>query len=178
MDYDYVFVQASTDGQHWTILNTPSGTASNPNGNSYGWGYTGQSNGWIQETVDLSQFAGQIVSVRFEYLTDPGVNGEGFLVDEISIPAINYFTDFETDDNSWQATGFARIANTIPQTFRLGLITQTTSGTKVQTIPLSADQSADILLTIGESEAEDVVMVVTGTTRFTRIIAQFQFSIH
>ena len=74
-DFDYVYVEASTDGQQWTILNTPSGTASNPNGASYGWAYTGQSNGWIQELVDLSQFAGKQVSVRFEYITDPAVNG-------------------------------------------------------------------------------------------------------
>ena len=47
-DFDYVYVEASTDGEHWEMLTTPSGTASNPNGSSYGWGYTGQSNGWIQ----------------------------------------------------------------------------------------------------------------------------------
>jgi hypothetical protein len=41
-DYDYVYVEASSDGQHWTILKTPSGTASNPNGASFGWAYTGK----------------------------------------------------------------------------------------------------------------------------------------
>lgn len=46
-DYDYVYVEASTDGQHWNFLTTPSGTDSNPNGASFGWAYTGQSNGWI-----------------------------------------------------------------------------------------------------------------------------------
>jgi immune inhibitor A len=176
-DYDYVYVEASTDNQHWTILTTPSGTASNPTGASYGWSYTGQSNGWIQESVDLSQFTGQKVFVRFEYLTDQAVNGEGFLLDNVSVPAINYSTDFEIDDRTWQAAGFARIENAVPQTFRLALITHATSGTMVQIIPVASNQSADIPLTIGQNGIQDVVLVVTGTTRFTRVPAPYQFLI-
>ncbi len=122
-DFDYLFVEVSEDGEQWQIVTTPSGTNSNPNGASYGWGYTGQSNGWIQESIDLSQFSGRKVFVRFEYLTDPGVNGEGFLLDDVLIPAIDYSTDFESEDSSWQAAGFARIENSVPQTFRLALIT-------------------------------------------------------
>ena len=177
-DFDYVYVEASTDGQHWDILTTPSGTSSNPNGASYGWGYTGQSNGWIQESVDLSKYAGKKVSVRFEYLTDPAVNGEGFMLDDVSVPAIKYSTDFETEDTSWQTAGFARIENTVPQTFRLALITQSSSGTKVQVIPVAADQTASVPLTIGQNGTQDAVLVVTGTTRFTRLVAPYQFSIH
>jgi hypothetical protein len=176
-DFDYVFVEASTDGQHWEILKTPSGTDTNPNGASYGWGYTGPSNGWIQETVDLSKYAGRKVSVRFEYLTDPGVNGEGFLLDDVSVPAINYSTNFENDDNSWKSDGFARIENTVPQTFRLALITNTSNGTTVQIIPVAPDQSADIPLSIGQNGIKDVVLVVNGTTRFTRELAPYQISI-
>ena len=52
----------------------------NPSGNSYGWGYTGSTGDWIQERVDLSQFAGQKVQIRFEYVTDAAVNEEGFLL--------------------------------------------------------------------------------------------------
>ncbi|HVM72499.1 MAG TPA: hypothetical protein VMT91_12130 [Anaerolineales bacterium] len=176
-DYDYAYVEASTDSQHWTFLNTPSGTGSNPNGASYGWGYTGQSNGWVQETVDLSQFSGKNVWIRFEYLTDQSVNGPGFLLDDVSVPAIHYSTDFEKDDSSWQAEGFARIENAIPQTFRLALITNAASGTTVQIIPVSANQSADIPFTVGENDSQGVVLVVTGTTRFTNELAPYQFSV-
>ena len=176
-DYDYIYVEASTDGQHWSFLNTPSGTSSNPNSNSYGWAYTGQSNGWIQESVDLAQYAGRKVFVRFEYITDQAVNGRGFLLDDVTVPAINYSTGFETDDSSWQADGFARIENTIPQTFRLALITHTANGTTVQILPAAADRTADIPLTIGQNGIRDVVLVVTGTTRFTQELAPYKFSI-
>jgi immune inhibitor A len=177
LDYDYLYVEASTDGQEWTILKTPSGTSTDPNGASYGWGYTGLSNGWIEESVDLSSYAGQKGFVRFEYITDPGVNGEGFLLDDVSIPVINYSTDFETEDSGWEAEGFARIENTIPQTFRLALLTRTQNGTNVQIIQTKPDQSVDIPLTIGQNGIQDVVLVVTATARFTRQLAPYQFKI-
>jgi bacillopeptidase F (M6 metalloprotease family) len=74
-DYDYLYVTVSEDGQSWKILKTPSGTDKNPSGNSYGWGYTGLSGSgksaeWVQESVDLSEFAGKKVQLRFEYVTD------------------------------------------------------------------------------------------------------------
>jgi hypothetical protein len=57
--WDFAYVEVSTDeGQTWTILRTPSGTGYNPQGNNYGWGYTGLSGGgpvaeWVNESVDL-----------------------------------------------------------------------------------------------------------------------------
>jgi immune inhibitor A len=41
---------------------------------------------WINEMVDLSQYAGQNLTLRFEYVTDSNVTGEGFLLDDLSIP--------------------------------------------------------------------------------------------
>jgi len=174
--WDYVFVEASTDGgQTWQILITPSGTADDPAGNSYGWGYTGSSRGWREETVDLSQFAGQKVQLRFEYITDAAVNGEGLMVDDISIPEINYAADFESDDGGWQAAGFARIENALPQTFRLALISKGNQ-TTVQTITVNPDQTAEISLDLG-GDVDEVTLVVSGVTRFTRGEGSYTISI-
>jgi immune inhibitor A len=174
-DFDYLYLEASTDGKNWQILHTPSGTDQDLSGNSFGWAYNGKSNSWIQENIDLSQFAGQKVSLRFEYITDAAVNGEGFLLDDISIPAIGYFSNFETDSGGWQPEGFARIQNTLPQTFRLALILKG-STTTIQMIPLSPDQSADIPLTIG-GDIQEVILVVSGMERFTIQKASYQFEI-
>ncbi|MDP3186436.1 MAG: immune inhibitor A, partial [Anaerolineales bacterium] len=174
-DYDYLYLEASRDGQHWQMLVTPSGTAEDPSGNSFGWGYNGVSGGWIQESVDLSQFAGQKVSLRFEYVTDAAVNGEGFLLDDLVIPEIGYQTDFEADDGGWQAAGFVRIQNSLPQTFRLALILKRDNGTRVTIIPINPDQTADIPIRLGSGE--EAILVVNGTTRFTRELAAYQFSI-
>ena len=178
--WDYVYLEASTDGEHWQVLKTPSGTSADPQGNSYGWGYTGASGGgsspiWVQETVDLSQFAGQMLTLRFEYITDSNVTGEGFLLDDITIPEITYGTDFEADDGGWKADGFARVQNILPQTYGLALISVGDTIT-VQDINLNPDVTADIPFTIG-NVVDNVVLVVSGTTRFTRQLAPYRFSV-
>ncbi|GAB4490400.1 MAG: immune inhibitor A [Anaerolineales bacterium] len=170
--WDYAYLQASSDGgQTWQILLTPSGTAEDPAGNAYGWGYTGSSSGWIEESVDLSQLAGQTVLLRFEYITDAAVNGEGIMVDDISIPEINYFDDFETGANGWQAEGFVRIENLLPQTFRLALIRKG-GQTTVETITVNPDQTAEINLDLG-GDTREVILLVSGTTRFTRSVGSY-----
>jgi immune inhibitor A len=179
--YDYLYLVASTDGgETWQILNTPSGTLDNPSGNSYGWGYTGSSgvgnsSQWVQESVDLSEFAGQQVLLRYEYVTDASVNGEGFLLDDIAIPEAGYATDFETDDGGWQAAGFARIRNELPQTFRLVLITEGNT-ISVQEIPLTDRNAVEIPLE-QTGGVRDAVLVVSGTTRFTQQPGTYHFSV-
>ena len=173
-DWDYLHVEASTDGETWEILTTPSGTSDDPSGNSYGWGYTGSTGDWIQERVDLSQFAGQKVQIRFEYVTDAAVHEDGFLLDDVQIEAINYKSDFETDDGGWEAAGFVRVENVLPQTYRLALIT-TGDTTTVTQIPLDADQTAEIPLSL--DSGDEAVLVVTGTTRFTKLPAAYQIEI-
>lgn len=174
-DYDYVYLVASEDGETWQILTTPSGTAEDPSGNSFGWGYNGASGGWIQETVDISAFAGKQVYLRFEYVTDAAVNGEGLLLDDIAIPEVGYFTDFEGGADDWEAAGFVRVQNALPQTFRLTLILRGRQ-TTVQYLELSAANTVEVPLPFGP-EVREAILVISGTTRFTRQPALYQFSI-
>jgi immune inhibitor A len=174
-DYDYLYLEVSEDGEHWQIITTPSGTGENPSGNSYGWGYNGATNDWIQEDVDLSQYAGKKVQVRFEYVTDAAVTGEGFLLDDVSVEAINYKSDFEADEGDWVSEGFSRVQNIIPQTFRLTLITKGSEPTTVQKIELSSEQMAEIPLSL--KDGEEAILIVTGTTRYTRKNTVYQIEI-
>jgi len=177
-DYDYLYLTASTDGENWQILETPSGTTDDPSGNSYGWAYNGASgNGpvWIQETIDISQYAGDKVQIRFEYVTDAAANGEGFLLDDIAVPEIGYFSDFENDNGGWQADGFVRIQNVLPQIFSLSLI-KIGESTTVERIDLGSDNSTDIPINL-DAEIDEIVLVVSGMTPFTRQRAPYQFSI-
>ncbi|MBV6400337.1 MAG: hypothetical protein CNIPEHKO_00622 [Anaerolineales bacterium] len=173
-DYDYLFVEASTDGQTWQILTTPSCTNEDPSGNSYGCGYNGQTGDWKQEDVDLSQFAGKKVQIRFEYITDAAVNGEGFLLDDVRVDAAGYTSDFEADDGGWVAEGFARVENVLPQTFRLSLIVKGDTTTVTQ-IPVNADQTAEFPLSL--KPGEEAILIVTGTTRYTRLSAAYQVEV-
>ncbi len=126
--YDYVYLEISDDaGATWTIVETPGGTADDPSGNSYGWGYNAFSGGsspgtWIEERVDLSQYVGSEILVRFEYVTDAAVNGEGLLLDDVRLDAIGYQEGFESGDGGWEAEGFVRFYNQLPQTYQMALV--------------------------------------------------------
>jgi hypothetical protein len=178
-DYDYLYLEASLNGEDWTILKTPSGTDKDLSGNSYGWAYNGLSGGdgeWIKETVDLSDYAGERVQIRFEYITDAAVHGEGFLLDDVSIPEIGYQTDFEDDNGGWTQAGFVRVQNILPQTFRLALLSLGDSP-QVEYITLTPGNELEMPVTIGGEDNRGVILVVTGTTRFTRQLAEYQFQI-
>ena len=178
--YDYLYLEASTDGKHWDIVKTPSCTDKDTSGNSYGCGYNARSGGgatarWINEDVDLSQYAGKKIQLRFEYVTDAAINGEGFLLDDVSIDTIHYKSDFEADDGGWKADGFARIEDTLPQTYRLALILRGNEKTTVQNIAVQSDQTADIPLSL--KSGESAVLVITGTQRYTRLPAGYTIEI-
>jgi hypothetical protein len=173
--FDYVYLSASTDGINWQILRTPSGTDADPQGSSYGWGYTGQSGagpaGRLIEEVDLSAYAGQRVTLRFEAVTDLALNGPGFLLDDVTIPQIGYYADFERDDGGWLAEGFTRISNRLPQTFRLALILRGDQ-TRIQTLDLPPDNLLELPVEL-TGDLSEAVLVVIGTTRYTLQPAEY-----
>ncbi|MBN1230630.1 MAG: immune inhibitor A [Anaerolineales bacterium] len=177
--WDYVYLVISEDnGKSWEIQTTQTGTALDPYGNGYGFGWSDASNGWIEETVNLSAFTGEKVLVRFEYVTDDAVNGEGMLIDNISVPAVDYFSDFESDTGGWELAGFERISFSLPQSFRLSLVLTgfDPNDTEVIYIPLNENNLASVSFEIGDQYSE-ATFVVTGTTRMTRQKATYGFSI-
>lgn len=175
-NYDYAYLLSSSNGEDWEIFQPPSATSADPTGNNYGWGYndlSGDGPVWIQESVDISHLAGEQAQLRFEYITDTAINGEGLLVDDIAIPETGYFEDFEGENSGWQAGGFVRVSNMLPQTFKLALITFG-DRTAVEYIQLMDDNTAEIKLDIG-ADVDEAVLVVIGTTRYTRQPAAYQF---
>ncbi len=169
--YDYLYLEASVDGgQKWEIVTTPSGTGEDPSGNAYGWGYNGESGGgiqaeWINEQVDLSPYAGEELTLRFEYITDAAVNGEGLLLDDISIPALGYTEDFEQGDGGWESGGWVRLYNEVPQTYRVVLVEQGRT-TQVREVPLDPSNRGEIDVNLGSGN-DSAVVVVIGTARHT-----------
>jgi hypothetical protein len=171
--YDFVYLVASTDGgKTWEMIRTPGSTDDNISGNNYGWGYNNTTKKWVQETVDLSKYAGKKVTLRFEYITDAAVNGEGFLIDDIEIPQLNYKNDFEKDNGGWEAGGFVRMQNRLPQTFRVSLI-QNAKPRSVQYLTVNPDQTLSLPLDL----TGDVILVISGTTHYTRLPATYTISL-
>lgn len=172
VDYDYLYLLASEDGENWQIVATPSCTSMNLTGNNFGCGYNGSSGGWTTQEVDLSAYAGKKVTLSFEYVTDEAVTAEGFLIDDIRIEAAGYLADFEEDDGGWLTEGFVRINNSIPQTFLVSII-DTSGSAPVQKYVLGAGD--ELVLTLEpQRSGEQYIIVVSGSTRFTRQEASYQ----
>jgi len=172
-DYDFVYLSASTDGKTWTMLNPPGCNRDNLTGNNYGCGYNGKSGGYRQETIDLSEYAGKEVTLRFDYVTDAAVTAEGLLIDDVAIPQLGYASDFEQNDGGWQANGFVRIENRLPQSFQVTIV-EKGSLPKVQTLTLDSTNRA--VVTLDNPRAKDLTVIVSGITRFTREKANYAFS--
>jgi immune inhibitor A len=108
--WDFGFVQVSTDGgQTWTSLENPDTTYEhNPDAIGYVVenlpGFTGTSDGWVQETFDLSPYAGQQILLQFRYATDTYTLYLGWFVDDITITADGeeiFFDDVEEGPGDW-----------------------------------------------------------------------------
>jgi hypothetical protein len=134
--WDFLMVEAHTPGQDdWTTLPDLNGHTSTDVGDSCeeGWfeihpflehyqgancepqGTTGEWNaasgnsaGWQQWEVDLSDWSGGNVEVSISYVSDWAIQGLGVFVDDIVGPGGSGSTSFETDANpqdGWTATG-------------------------------------------------------------------------
>jgi immune inhibitor A len=176
-DYDYATIEASADGgASWQVLRTPSGTDADPHGNNPSWGYTGSSGGWIQEAVDLSPYAGGQVLVRFAYLTDGIVTGQGFALDDVAIPEIGYADGVEDGDSGWQAAGFVRTNDLVPQSYMVLLLGLGDTIT-VTRLPVQDDQTGEWTVLLGQEDLHEAVLVISGLAPLTTQLAPYRLEI-
>jgi len=99
LDWDYAYVVVSDDGgATWETVNTNRSTETNPNGQNFGHGITGDSGGWVELTADLSGHTGPTL-VGFRYWTDGATVEPGFSVDEIAVTGSP--TDGGESDMGW-----------------------------------------------------------------------------
>jgi immune inhibitor A len=110
-DWDYAYVVVSTDGGNtWTGVETNLSTDTDPNGQNFGNGITGDSDGqWVDLTADLSGYTGNVL-LGFRYWTDGATVEPGFQVDAISI-AGGPIDGAETDAG-WTFDGFRTTTGT------------------------------------------------------------------
>ena len=162
--WDYAYVEVSDDGgRTWHILEGRHTTTENPSGNAYGPGYTGSSDKWLQESIDLTPFAGGSVLIRFEYVTDDAVYLDGLLIDHISIPELDL--EFGSDADVWHADGFRHAGQPLQQQFIVQIIQTAPDGSfKVSRLNPDDRNYAEMTLTGGD-QAVVVVSPITPDTR-------------
>ncbi len=180
--YDFAYVSISTDGgQTWAGLAGENmqgdAAADDPSDVAYtDQFYTGRSREWLQESIDLSPFAGQVVQIRFEYVTDPILTFGGIAFDNIAIPEIEFFDDAETDAG-WNANGFVRTTGYMPQKWHLILITFVDGAPVVERLSLNEDNTLSADISLDDSGGGRPILIVAAASPMTLESAHYQFEI-
>jgi immune inhibitor A len=102
--WDYAYVDAKVGGA-WKHLPTSVSTTESPNGQNFGNGITGSSDGWQTATAPLPVGT---QAIRFRYWTDGAAGGEGFAADSVQI---GDDTEDMTDVSDWTLDGFRQLTN-------------------------------------------------------------------
>jgi hypothetical protein len=170
-DYDYAYVSASEDGgKTWKTLQTSTCTTANKQNANLGCGFNGASGRssqpqWVDEEVSLDAYAGKKILVRFEMVTDAGVNREGLAIDNIAIPELGYSDDAESDEG-WAAEGWVRAKNALPQTWAVQVIVTRQDGTRVLERVTLNDGAGSLTLEFG-GDVRSAVLAISPTTQVT-----------
>jgi immune inhibitor A len=175
--WDYGYLMVSTDdGATWDILDTNRAINFNPNGNAYGAGITGSSLGWVQDSVDLSEYAGEIILLRFEYITDDAVYSKGACLDDFEIPELDWFDD-TSGPGDWIANGFAQVDETVPTQYLVQVIHEKKVGDPVvYQIPVGIDAEGSLTVE-GVGDDDLIVAVISAVTRHSTIATEYTLRI-
>jgi len=105
LDWDYAYLIVSTDGgASWDNVETNLSTSTDPNGQNFGNGITGNYGDlWMDLTADLSAYEGEVM-LGFRYWTDVAEVQPGFMVDNVEIS--EHPLDGAESDAGWAFEGF------------------------------------------------------------------------
>jgi hypothetical protein len=85
--------------------------------------FTANSDGWYQEHMDLTPFAGHDIELYFTYWTDPAVTGQGWYVDDMEIPELGFSDNVEGGAGAWAVNaGWQITTGIIPNKFQVNFI--------------------------------------------------------
>lgn len=166
--YDFGYVAVSTDdGRSWQPLIAENMKGLHPSDDPAQAAladrfYTGRVQAWVQESIDLTPYAGQQIQLRFEYITDPATNYSGFALDNIAIPEIGFYDDVENVVDDWHAEGFTRATAYIPQTWHLQLITFPDGVPNVNQLPIDSGQTGAYLIESTDTEANPLLIIAAS----------------
>jgi len=175
-DWDYIYVEVSVDGgQTWRIIETLATSPENPIGNGSGPGYTGDSGGWLKESVDLSPYAGEDLWVRFQYVTDDAVNANGACFRDLSIERPGAAAGITADGLAWESRGFVFTDNLVRQEFQVQLIT-TGDEPQVRRLNLDANNAGELTV-LPPGDGERLIVAVGSLAEKTRQPAGYTLSV-
>ena len=167
--WDYGYVAASRDGLDWDLLGSPATVTQDPNGVSLGQGLTGMpmngsSEGEMSRTSwDLSAFAGEMLHLRFDYVTDGAVVSRGWQIGGLAIEAIGFQEDFSGSLEDWNNDGWVQVQGEVPVTWLVQVVFLGAKGNSLLSLErhvAAPDGSLRLMLT-PPAAAEEIILLVT-----------------
>ncbi|CEG11647.1 exported hypothetical protein [groundwater metagenome] len=126
--WDFAYIEISNDsGNSWKQLKGKyTSLYSNPGVYARGWinnsfAYTGNSFIMLEENIDISDYTGGEILLRFRYTCDKYEFKEGFYADNISVIADSgtiFFDDAENDEK-WNMSGFWVVNNSFSYLYNI-----------------------------------------------------------
>jgi len=95
-DYDFSQLLISTDGMNWTALEGNYTVASSPYQSQQPIPvYEGSQTNWVQEEIDLTDYIGNNVTLKFTLKSNDTINEDGFYFDDLSLKVIEQAVTIE-----------------------------------------------------------------------------------
>lgn len=177
-NYDYCQFQVSTDGGaswigqcgNYTVAGTSANGSVQPDGEPV---YEGVVSDWVLEEINLSDYLGQSITVRFLLESDGGLNEDGFYFDDFSIyymdnappaPPVASFSTGNTTICAGETVSFTDFSTNIPSTWAWDF---GDLGTSTDPSPNHVYTDAGVYtvsLTVTNSEGTDVSTLVDYIT--------------
>ncbi|MFM7668612.1 MAG: PKD domain-containing protein, partial [Bacteroidota bacterium] len=162
-DYDFVQFQVSTDGGttwigqcgNYTVSGTSANGSVQPNGQPV---YEGTQSSWVLEEINLSDYLGQQIKVRFQLRSDGGTTADGYYFDDFkvfySVPSNNPPTASFTSPNALcqgSTVTFTDFSTNSPTTWAWNFGDGNTSTQQNPTHTYAAAGSYTVSLTVSNS---------------------------
>jgi len=144
-------------------------------GNSFGPGYSGFSDGWVEDQVDLTPYVGKLVLLRFHYVTDDAINAPGLCLDTIALPELGFYDD-ASQDKGWRAEGFYRTDTTLPQDYSVWVVQVRDGEWRVTPLELDASNQGNAELP-GYGELDEAVVIIGSLARGSSLPAEYQLTV-
>jgi hypothetical protein len=198
-DYDFGYAMASAGDEHWQLLQGAHMSTDNASGNAFGPGYTGRSvplgaqtsssaaaaqPAWVQESFDLSAYAGGPLQLRFSYITDDALNEAGWLMKDMQltgpggvIAPIGSEASEAIEGAGWQSEGWLLTDNRLPQRWLLQVLEfDGDTLAAVRRVPVDSQGRAEVEIA-GLGNGRRAVVAVSGLSPVTTLPAEYEYSI-
>ncbi len=181
-DWDYGYVVASRDGVDWDLLESPVTGTADPNGVALGPGLTGRPPDDARASTmpriawDVSDYAGTMLHLRFDYVTDGAVTAPGWQIGHVAIAAVDFQEDFGGALEDWHNAGWVPVQERLPVTWLVQAVRLGDQGAELLALERHvAAPDGSLQLTLpAPTDAEDVYLLVSPLAPLVTTPAEYE----